>query len=245
MPHFLRRSRICWKWSMFCEAHNKQNTWEYGMCMGCNQQRSATDSARTRSRSGDSKNYCVWDFDPVSWHETCVAKFVPWLLPPETTEHHTAVINDLIQTATNKPDLASCYFWLFQKLKSPLKGKKFQIINQIQKNRMGQLMVIPTEDFAECFEQWKRRWENSVRSQGACFERDWSIIVLCTLFLVSCVFFNKRFYFSCYVAGYFMDMSPKLNRYFGNIKVNWRTIIILERGWCLEQVGLNRPLRYG
>ena len=35
-----------------------------------------------------------------------VAKFVPWLLPPETTEHHTAVINDLIQTATNEPRIS-------------------------------------------------------------------------------------------------------------------------------------------
>ena len=39
-------------------------------------------------------------------------------------------------------DLASCDFWLFPKLKSPLKGKRFQIANEIQKNRMGQLMVI-------------------------------------------------------------------------------------------------------
>ena len=31
------------------------------------------------------------------------------------------------------PDLAPCDFWLFQKLKSPLKGKRFQIVNEIQK----------------------------------------------------------------------------------------------------------------
>ena len=34
-------------------------------------------------------------------------------------------------------------------------------------------------------------WENCVRSQGAYFEGDWDIIVLCTMFLVSCLFFNK------------------------------------------------------
>ena len=28
-------------------------------------------------------------------------------------------------------------------------------------------------------------WENCVRSQGAYFERDWGVIVLCTMFLVS------------------------------------------------------------
>ena len=49
----------------------------------------------------------------------------------------------------------------------------------------GQLIVIPTKDFAECFEQWKRHWENCVRYHGACFEGDWGPIVLCTMFLIS------------------------------------------------------------
>ena len=35
---------------------------------------------------------------------------------------------------------------------------------------MGQLMAIPKEDFAECFEQWKRCWKNCVLSSGAYFE---------------------------------------------------------------------------
>ena len=33
-------------------------------------------------------------------------------------------------------------FWLFSKLKSPLKGKRFQTISDIQENTMGQLMEI-------------------------------------------------------------------------------------------------------
>ena len=40
------------------------------------------------------------------------------------------------------PDLAPCDFWLFSKLKSPLKGKRFLTINKIQETRMGQLMAI-------------------------------------------------------------------------------------------------------
>ena len=51
------------------------------------------------------------------------------------------------------PDLAPCNFWLFPKLKSTLKRKRFQTIGEIQENTMGQLMEIPTKDFAECFEQ--------------------------------------------------------------------------------------------
>ena len=39
-------------------------------------------------------------------------------------------------------------------------------------------------------------WENCVRSQGAFFEGDWGIIVLCSMFLLSCIVFNKCLYFS-------------------------------------------------
>ena len=38
-------------------------------------------------------------------------------------------------------DLVPCDFWHFPKLKSPLKGERFQTIDEIQENMMGQLMV--------------------------------------------------------------------------------------------------------
>ena len=38
-------------------------------------------------------------------------------------------------------------------------------------------------------------WKNCVRIQGAYFEGDWGIIVLCTMFLISCIFFNKCLFF--------------------------------------------------
>ena len=41
----------------------------------------------------------------------------------------------------DSPDLAPCNFWLVPKLKSPLKGKRFQTIDKNQENMMGQLMV--------------------------------------------------------------------------------------------------------
>ena len=40
------------------------------------------------------------------------------------------------------PDLAPYDFWLFSKLKSPLKGRRFQIVNEIQENTTRQLMAI-------------------------------------------------------------------------------------------------------
>ena len=63
---------------------------------------------------------------------------------------------------------------------------------------------IPTKDFAECFEQWKKCWESWVRFPGAYFEGDWGVIVLCTMFLVPCIFFSMCLYFSHYMAGYFL-----------------------------------------
>ena len=40
------------------------------------------------------------------------------------------------------PDLVPCNFWLFPKLKSPLKGKRFQTVDNIEENMLGQLMTI-------------------------------------------------------------------------------------------------------
>ena len=40
-----------------------------------------------------------------------------------------------------RPHLSSCDFWLFPKLQSPLKRKRFQTISEIQENMTGQLMA--------------------------------------------------------------------------------------------------------
>ena len=58
-------------------------------------------------------------------------------------------------SAPYDPDLAPCYFWLFPKLKSPLKGKRFQTIDEIQENTMGQLMVIGRTVWGPNVNTWK------------------------------------------------------------------------------------------
>jgi len=50
------------------------------------------------------------------------------------------------------PDLALCDFWLFSKLKLPLKGRRFPTTNEIKENATRQLMAIPKKDFSDCFE---------------------------------------------------------------------------------------------
>ena len=49
-------------------------------------------------------------------------------------------ITQVTQSPYN-PDLAPCDFCLFPKLKSPLKGKRFHTIDEIQENAAGQLMA--------------------------------------------------------------------------------------------------------
>ena len=56
-------------------------------------------------------------------------------------------------------------------------------------------------------------WEKFVRSQGAYFEGDSGVIVLCTMFLVSCIFFTKCLYFSYYMSGYLLHRPHLLYFY--------------------------------
>ena len=75
-------------------------------------------------------------------------------------------------------------FWLYPKLKSPLKGRDFRLSMSFRKIWWGSWRQLQKR-ILQGFEQWKRCWENCVRSQGAYFEGDWGVTVLCTMFLVS------------------------------------------------------------
>ena len=83
--------------------------------------------------------------------------------------------------------MASYNFWLFPKLKLLSKRRDFRPSMRFRKIHWGQLMMTG----------------RTVRSQGAYFEGDWGIIVLCTMFLVSCVFFNRCLYFSYHMLDTF------------------------------------------
>ena len=56
-------------------------------------------------------------------------------------------------------------------------------------------------------------WDNCVRSQGAYFEGGWGIIVLCTMFLVTCILLNRCLYFSYYMTGCCLDKLCILHNY--------------------------------
>ena len=72
--------------------------------VGCNLQRSATDSLRTRTDLGIPKTTVSEILMQDLGMKCVVANFIPQLLLPEQKEHRAAVANDLFQTATNEPD---------------------------------------------------------------------------------------------------------------------------------------------
>ena len=60
------------------------------------------------------------------------------------------------------PDLAPADFILFPKIKTTLKGRRFQIIELIQENAIRELHAITESAFQEAFQQWKKRWERYI-----------------------------------------------------------------------------------
>jgi len=53
----------------------------------------------------------------------------------------------LIRQAPYSPDMAPCDFWLFPKLKMPLKGTRFESSEDIMRNATAQLHMSPQEAF--------------------------------------------------------------------------------------------------
>ena len=96
------------------------------------------------------------------------------------TSNHTG------DSAPYSPDLVPCDFWLFPKLKSPLKGKRFHTINEIQENTMGQLVA-----------NGRTVWSPKVSTLRGLRHH-------CPMFLLFCIIFNKCLYFSYYMAVYLL-----------------------------------------
>jgi len=70
------------------------------------------------------------------------------------------------------PDLAPVDFFLFPQLKSSLKGRRFQTIEEIEENWTWDLRAILQNKFQDAFQNWKKRWERCIKSGGEYFEGD-------------------------------------------------------------------------
>ena len=70
------------------------------------------------------------------------------------------------------PDLAPAELFLFPKLKSTLKGRRFESIEAIKTNSLAHLRSIPKTAFQENFRTLKKRWQRCIQSRGEYFEGD-------------------------------------------------------------------------
>ena len=111
-------------------------------------------------------------------------------------------------SAPSSPDLVPCDFWLFPKLKSPLKEKRFQTIDEIQENTTGQLVEIPAKILPSVLNNGRDAgrtvWGPKVPTLRG---TEMSLSYLqCFLY---CISFNKCLYFSEYMAWYFRNRAHK------------------------------------
>ena len=127
-------------------------------------------------------------------------------------------------SAPYSPDLASCDFWHFPKVKSPLKGKTFQTIDEIQENMAGQLMVIGRT-------VWGPRVPivKGTEASLSC--------VQCSLYLVSC---SINVPFSYYMVGYLLDRL-QIPAFLEECLAHYRPLVNIC--WIYKQTNIRRFTR--
>jgi len=104
-----------------------------------------------------------------------------WMLHHDNAPAHVSLLireflvkQDTIVVAQTSysPDLAPVDFFLFPKLKSTLKGRRFQTIEEIKENLLQDLCAVPQNTFQDAFQNWKKCWEWCINSRGEYFEGD-------------------------------------------------------------------------
>ena len=79
---------------------------------------------------------------------------------------------NIIEQPPYSPDMVPVDFFLFPKLKSPLRGTRCQSIEIIKENSRRELKSIPENAFKKCFDDWIIRWHKCIISGGTYFEGD-------------------------------------------------------------------------
>jgi len=90
-----------------------------------------------------------------------------WLLHDDNAPSHRALVtreffaHNSIITLPHPPystDLAPCdFFFFFPKVKLQLKGRRFDIVEEIQRELQNVLGTLQEQDFQHAFQQWQRR----------------------------------------------------------------------------------------
>lgn len=104
-----------------------------------------------------------------------------WILHHDNAPSHNAIIirnfftknaTNTIQQPPNSPDLAPCDFFLFNRVKKPLRGTRFSSREEVMEKSQEALRDIPKTEYKKCFEDWIKRWHKCVAVDGDYFEGD-------------------------------------------------------------------------
>jgi histone-lysine N-methyltransferase SETMAR len=92
----------------------------------------------------------------------------------KTTEFVTNNKKVIVPHPPYSPVLAHRDFAFFLKLKTQLKGRRFQTVSDIQRESRAALDNIKENDFHGASEASRKPWNRFISSQGDCFEADGS-----------------------------------------------------------------------
>ena len=123
---------------------------------------------------GISIGSCHEIFSNVLGMKRVAAKFVPKLLNFKQKQRRMEVSQESLTMPQPpySPNMAPCDFFLFQKIKRTLKGRRFTAIDDIKSASLEELKAIPKIEFEKCFEDWKKRWHKCIISNGDYFKGD-------------------------------------------------------------------------
>jgi hypothetical protein len=103
-----------------------------------------------------------------------------WLLHHDNAQAHTALSVQRFLAAKGMavvphppylPALSPCDFFLFPRMKSKLKGRRFQDVTEIQEESLTVLHAIPKFQFQRCFQQCQKPWTRCINSEREYFTR--------------------------------------------------------------------------
>ena len=70
------------------------------------------------------------------------------------------------------PDLASCDFWLFPKLKEKLRGSRYETIEEMKEAATKVIDMLTQEDFHGAFQKLLEQYNKCIAAGGDYFEGD-------------------------------------------------------------------------
>jgi hypothetical protein len=78
----------------------------------------------------------------------------------------------VLENSPYSPDLVPCDFFLFPKCKFVLRVQHLGDVMTIKSETTSLLKGLREEEFQGCFQQWKRRWDKCIVTNGVYFEGD-------------------------------------------------------------------------